>query len=108
MIIELSEKQYNEILKALEFYIRFHTGQSSMVLENCDKAREVEEIINKELNIEPWDWRTKWLAYEISRQMEYEKNKASYKKNNHKPLTCTWEPLPRIEIEFCPLTWEYY
>ena len=100
MKIELNENHYNEIIKALEFYIRFHTWQSSMVFESWDykTKKELEKIINEKLEIQPWDYRVKWLAYEISRMMLFEQNKAKGIKNVHsyEPLHCTWEDFIKI------------
>ena len=52
--IKLNEAHYNEILAALEFYMRFHTGQLSSVL-CCDyvTSKKAEDEINKILGIKP-------------------------------------------------------
>ena len=89
--IELDEEQYNEIITALEFYNRFHTGQVGMVLEDCDYTDSAEKSINYILNISAWDYRTKPLTYEISRMMLYAQNKYKWINNVHsaKPLNPT-------------------
>lgn len=100
--IKLNEAHYNEILAALEFYMRFHTGQLSSVL-CCDyvTSKKAEDEINKILGIKPWDYRTKGLTYEISRQMIYEQNKYYNIKNvySSEPLKCTENPLIQINYD---------
>lgn len=102
--IQLNENQYNEIVKALEFYMRFHMGQMSMVLQEFDytKREEAEESVNKILWIKLWDFRTKSLAYEIHNMMMYEQNKVEWIKNvySHPPLKCTDEPFIRIDFNY--------
>lgn len=98
--IKLNEIQYEEIIKALEFYLRFHTGQFSMVLEwDYKTTHEVENFVNEKLWIEQKDYRAKWLTYEISRKMMFERNKIEGIKNAYSfsPLPCSWEPFIQIK-----------
>ena len=50
----MNENHYQEIIKALEFYNRFHTGQLSMVLEKGDynAQKDAEAFVNEMLGIQ--------------------------------------------------------
>ena len=108
MEIEMNQKQYNEIIKALIFYFRFSIAQPEIAIEEIVPLCDMHEIgidydkkhewANETKKLFFWmtSWESFWysrspLAYEILNEMELARGST-----DRTTLKCTKHPLIKI------------